>query len=108
LAFQGRFSTELFVMTQSDFLWLLFLGVLCTSFAFLVTIEIVKMLGAFTVSLSINLEPIYTILLAIFILNEHTLLNTKFYMGAALIILVVALNAWIKNRQKKAELKKLS
>ena len=108
LVFQGRFSPELFVMTQSDFFWLLFLGILCTSFAFLVTIEIVKMLGAFTVSLSINLEPIYTILLAIFILNEHTLLNTKFYMGAALIILVVALNAWIKNRQKKAELKKLS
>jgi drug/metabolite transporter (DMT)-like permease len=108
LAFQGRFSTELFVMTQSDFYWLLFLGILCTSFAFLVTIEIVKMLGAFTVSLSINLEPIYTILLAIFILNEHTLLNSKFYIGAALIILVVVLNAWIKNKQKKAELKKLS
>ena len=108
LIFQGRFTTELFIMTQSDFLWLLFLGILCTSFAFLVTIEIVKMLGAFTVSLSINLEPIYTILLAIFILNEHTLLNNKFYWGAALIIFVVAINAWIKNRQKKAELKKLS
>ncbi|MFM7661850.1 MAG: DMT family transporter, partial [Bacteroidota bacterium] len=108
LTFQGRLSTELFVMTQSDIMWLLFLGILCTSFAFLVTIEIVKMLGAFTVSLSINLEPIYTILLAIFILNEHTLLNTKFYMGAALIILVVALNAWIKNKQKKAELKKIT
>jgi drug/metabolite transporter (DMT)-like permease len=66
------------------------------------------MLGAFTVSLSINLEPIYTILLAIFILNEHTLLNSKFYIGATLIIVVVALNAWIKNRQKKAELKKIS
>lgn len=108
LAFQGRFSLELFVMSQSDFMWLLFLGILCTSFAFLVTIEIVKMLGAFTVSLSINLEPIYTILLAIFILNEHTLLNPKFYMGAALIIIVVALNAWTKNRQKKVELKNLS
>ena len=105
---QGRFSTELFIMSQSDFLWLLFLGILCTSFAFLVTIEIVKMLGAFTVSLSINLEPIYTILLAIFILSEHTLLNIKFYIGAVLIILVVVLNAWIKNRQKKAELKNLS
>ena len=104
---QGRFSAELFIMSQSDFLWLLFLGILCTSFAFLVTIEIVKMLGAFTVSLSINLEPIYTILLAIFILNEHTLLNSKFYIGATLIIVVVALNAWIKNRQKKAELKNL-
>lgn len=108
LAFQGRFSLELFVMSQSDFMWLLFLGILCTSFAFLVTIEIVKMLGAFTVSLSINLEPIYTILLAIFILNEHTLLSPKFYMGAALIIIVVALNAWTKNRQKKVELKNLS
>lgn len=107
-AFQGKLSTDLFVMSQSDFLWLLFLGILCTSFAFLVTIEIVKKLGAFTVSLSINLEPIYTILLAIFILNEHTLLNPRFYIGASIIILVVALNAWLKNKQKKSVIKNLS
>jgi len=107
-AVQGKLTTDLFTMTQSDFLWLLFLGILCTSFAFLVTIEIVKKLGAFTVSLSINLEPIYTILLAIFILNEHTLLNSNFYIGASIIIFVVALNAWLKNKQKKAEIKNLS
>ena len=108
LLFQGKLTSDLFIMTTSDFLWLLFLGILCTSFAFLITIEIVKVLGAFTVSLSINLEPIYTILLAIFILQEHTLLNNRFYIGATLIILVVIANGWMKNYQRRSKLKNLS
>lgn len=99
--FQGKWSfSELFIMRASDFYWLLFLGILCTSFAFLATIDIVKKLGVFTVSLSINLEPIYTIILAIFLLKEHKLLNTSFYWGAALIILVVLANGIIKHQQK--------
>ena len=108
LLFQGKLTSDLFIMTTSDFLWLLFLGILCTSFAFLITIEIVKVLGAFTVSLSINLEPIYTILLAIFILQEHTLLNNRFYIGATLIILVVIAHGWMKNYQRRLKLKNLS
>jgi drug/metabolite transporter (DMT)-like permease len=88
-------------MTWSDFAWLLFLGIVCTSFAFLVMIEIVKKLGAFTASLSINLEPVYTILLAIVILNEHQLLNLKFYIGSLIIILVVVLNGIVKHQQNK-------
>ncbi len=108
LILQQRFTTDIFIMTTSDFLWLLFLGILCTSFAFLITIEIVKVLGTFTVSLSINLEPIYTILLAIFILQEHTLLNNRFYIGATLIILVVIANGWMKNYQRRSKLKNLS
>lgn len=104
LLFQGRFSAELFVMSMSDFLWLLFLGVLCTSFAFLATIEVVKKLGAFTVSLSINLEPVYTIILAVIILKEHKLLNTNFYIGSAVIVIIVLLNAVIKSNWFKNKL----
>jgi drug/metabolite transporter (DMT)-like permease len=73
LWFTGKLTYPMLKMSMSDALWLLFLGVICTSFAFLMTIEIVKKLGAFTVSLSINLEPVYTIILAIFILKEHKL-----------------------------------
>jgi len=98
--FQGKLDLSLFKMTANDFYWLLFLGILCTSFAFLATVDIVKKLGAFTVSLSINLEPIYTIILAIFLLKEHKLLNSSFYWGASLIILVVLANGLIKHRQK--------
>ena len=72
---RGEFDTSLFTMTTSDFLWILFLGLVCTSFAFLVNINALKRLGAFTVSLSINLEPVYTILLAIVILEENKLLG---------------------------------
>jgi drug/metabolite transporter (DMT)-like permease len=101
LFFQGKLNPSLFEMTLSDFLWLLFLGILCTSVAFLLTIEIIKKLGAFTVSLSINLEPVYTMILAIFILKEHELLSNRFYFGSALIIVVVIANAVIKYYQNK-------
>ncbi len=101
LLLTGKLNIEVFSMTYSDLGWLLFLGILCTSFAFLVTMDIVKRLGAFTVSLSINLEPVYTILLAIFILKEHKLLNSNFYIGSAIIILVVILNGIFKHFQNK-------
>lgn len=101
LAYRGELTASLFEMTLSDFLWLLFLGILCTTFAFLAIIEILKRLGTFTVSLSINLEPVYTILLAIVILNENQLLGYKFYLGSVLIVAIVLANAAIKRRQRK-------
>lgn len=97
---QGMTNEKWFQMTMSDFLWLLFLGIACTSFAFLATIEVMKKLGAFTVSLSINLEPVYTIILAIPILHEDELLNGNFYIGSAMIILVVVANAIYKSYKK--------
>ncbi len=100
LGFQGELNSKLFEMEVSDVLWLLFLGILCTSFAFLATIEVVKRLGAFTVSLSVNLEPVYTILLAIAILNENEVLGTHFYTGSGIIVLVVVANAVIKYYMK--------
>jgi drug/metabolite transporter (DMT)-like permease len=106
LLFTGDLNENLFTMTISDFLWLLFLGILCTSFAFLATIEVVKRLGAFTVSLSINLEPVYTILLAIVILNENELLGFQFYMGSAIIVIVVIANALIKYQLSRYQTKK--
>lgn len=100
---QGEMNAELFILTTSDVLWLLFLGLLCTSFAFLVTVELVKRLGAFTVSLSINMEPVYTILLAIVILDENEIVGTQFYIGAGIIVAVVLANAFIKRIQRASQ-----
>jgi len=112
LLFTGKMNADLFVMRWEDFAWLLFLGIVCTTFAFVVIINIVKRLGAFTVSLSINLEPVYTILLAIVILNENELLGKKFYIGSVIIIVVVIANAiikyWLKARALKRAAKKMS
>lgn len=102
LGTQGMLNGNILKMTRSDLGWLLFLGIMCTSFAFLATIEVMKKLGAFTVSLSINLEPVYTILLAIPILHENEMLNNDFYMGSAMIIAVVIANAIYKSIVRKS------
>ncbi len=101
LGLEGSLDFSLFQMTLSDLLWLIFLGTVCTSFAFLVIVDLVKRLGTFTVSLSINMEPVYTILLAIVILNENQSLGYKFYIGAGIIVVVVIANAIIKYRMKR-------
>lgn len=98
LYFDNQLTAESLKMTQSDFWWLLFLGLVCTSLAFVLMIDVVKKLGAFTVSLSINLEPVYTIVLAIFLLKEHELLGINFYIGSLLIILIVITNSIIKTK----------
>ncbi len=99
----GDFNAELFVLSTSDVLWLLFLGLLCTSFAFLVTVELTKRLGAFTVSLSINMEPVYTIILAIALLGENKIVGTQFYIGASIIVVVVLMNGILKRFIRKAQ-----
>ena len=101
LFFTDKLALEYLSMTNSDFWWLIFLGLICTSFAFVTIINVVKKLGAFTVSLSINLEPVYTIILAIFILNEHELVGPKFYVGSSIIILTVLGNSILKTYQNK-------
>lgn len=105
--FDHSLNSTMFEMSWMDFFWLLFLGLICTSFAFLVVVDLVNRLGAFTVSLSVNLEPIYTILLAIVILNENQLLSNRFYVGSVIIVAVVVTNALIKYQVKNRALRKL-
>lgn len=91
----------LFYLSKNDLLWLLFLGLVCTSFAFIVAINLVKKLGAYTVSLTINLEPIYTMILAVVLLNEHKVLSIEFYVSAFLIVGALLLNAWLSRTPKE-------
>jgi len=107
LIFQGKMNSALFHISLSDFLWLLFLGIFCTSLAFLLVVQIVKMLGSFTVSLSINLEPVYTIILAIIILHENNSLGLNFYLGAGIIFAVVVTNAILKAPRIKKKIQQI-
>ncbi|XOV66261.1 MAG: DMT family transporter [Fluviicola sp.] len=97
----GNFNAQLWDISAEDIGWLLFLGIICTSFAFLAIVELVKHLGAFTVSLSINLEPVYAIILGILILNENQKLGFQFYLGSVIIVLVIFANAILKSYFKR-------
>jgi drug/metabolite transporter (DMT)-like permease len=54
----SSFNSAMFSIDQSLLMKLIFLGVVCTSIAFILAVNATKYLGAFTVSLTINLEPI--------------------------------------------------
>jgi drug/metabolite transporter (DMT)-like permease len=60
-----------------------------------------KRVSAFTANLAINLEPVYGIVLAALIFNEHDQLTPGFYIGAALILSCVLIHAYIKTRAKQ-------
>lgn len=98
---QHLFPQPQWFPTGNDWWWLIVLGLLCTSLAFALSLEALKEISAFISNLSINLEPVYGILLAIWILNEDTQLNFDFYLGTAIILVAVLLHPIITKVQKR-------
>ena len=98
LLFQNSFSLEFFQLPSSDWLYLILLSSICTAYAFIVSVKIMKYLTPYTVMLTINLEPIYAIVLALFIFGDKEKMNPEFYFGAFIVLFVVLLNGIIKNK----------
>ncbi|MFK7971114.1 MAG: DMT family transporter [Bacteroidia bacterium] len=87
---------------EADWPWLLFLAIGCTTLAFTLTMISLKSLSAFTTALAINLEPIYTIILAAVLFQQHENMQAGFYIGALIIILAVAVNPILKGRSRSS------
>jgi drug/metabolite transporter (DMT)-like permease len=66
-----------------------------------------KELSPFTVSMSINMEPLYAILLALLFFGDDELMSSGFYLGASIVFLAVLTNAYIKMLIKKKAAKAL-
>ncbi len=103
LLFKGQFNEALFDVPPLDWLWLLILGIICTAFAFVVGVKVMEELTPFTVSLTINLEPVYGIILAYLIFDDSERMSPQFYLGTVLIMASLYLNALRRKRLKKQE-----
>jgi len=64
----------------------LLLGTICTAYAFAVQVDIMKHLSAFIVALTINLEPVYGILMAWFLFGASEQMTGGFYLGTTIIL----------------------
>ncbi len=100
LLFSSGFTTEFFSLSIEDFGWLILLASVCTAYAFIASIKVMKYLSPYTVMLTINLEPIYGIILAVLIFKDSEHMNPMFYVGAAIILLTVILNGVVKKYKK--------
>ena len=84
----------------NDFVYLFLLGTICTAAVFVWMVEIMKYISPYSLIMAINLEPIYSIVLALIIFSESEHMNLSFYIGASVIILVVFLESYLKNKIK--------
>jgi len=84
----------------NDLLYLFILSSLCTVLLYLLFIESLKYLSAFTVNLSFNLEPIYAIVLAFLFFNEGKEVNAAFYVGCSFVMASVLLQSVLSRRER--------
>jgi drug/metabolite transporter (DMT)-like permease len=95
---------EAFSPNWLDTFYLLVLGLICTALAFVVSVQVMRILSPFTVSISINMEPIYAIILALLFFGESEQMTPGFYLGAAIILGTVigngVLKRYFRNKQR--------
>ncbi|CAI8349473.1 MAG: Uncharacterised protein [uncultured Bacteroidota bacterium] len=98
--FSGNYTLEAFELRQWDWLWIILIAWVCTSYAFNISIKVMQHLSPFTVMLIINLEPVYGILLSLAIWGDEELMSFRFYLGFVIVLGAILLNG-IYKRQKQ-------
>ncbi|PWK18030.1 DMT family transporter [Xanthomarina spongicola] len=99
--FGDGFSESFFTLSLSDFIYLFILASVCTAYAFIASVYVMRYISPYTVVLTYNLEPVYGIVLALILFPEKEIMSSSFYIGAAIIISVVMINGVIKNLKKQ-------
>jgi drug/metabolite transporter (DMT)-like permease len=100
LLFTNSFQTSFFKISASDWMYLAILSSICTAYAFIASVKVMKYLSPYTVMLTINLEPIYGIILAVIVFHEKEKMSPQFYIGAFVILFTVILNGIVKHYKR--------
>lgn len=101
---KGKFNADFFVLTANNWILLFVLASVCTAYAFTASVKVMQKLTPYTVMLTTNLEPVYGIILAYFILGGKEKMSTEFYIGAIIIVITVILNGVFKHYQNKKKI----
>lgn len=100
LIFDSGFNKDFFNLSLSDWKYIFVLGSICTAYAFIAGVHVMKKISPYTVVLTFNLEPVYGIVLAFLLFPEKEKMSIEFYIGAILIISTVIWNGILKNSNK--------
>ena len=79
-----------------NYLYIFILGSVCTAYAFIASVYLLKFISPYSVVLTYNLEPIYGILLALLFFGDNEKMSFQFYIGLFLILSSVLINMYVK------------
>ncbi|GCD76528.1 permease [Thermaurantimonas aggregans] len=85
---------------NGDWFLIFILASVCTAYAFIESVRVMKVLSPYSVMLTINLEPVYGILMAALFLGEREKMSPQFYLGTIIILSVVFIEAWLRRRKQ--------
>lgn len=94
-------AAALVELSAKDWLWLFILSSVCTAYATIGSVVVLKNVTPFTFMISLNLEPIYAILFSLWIFGEKEQMSPQFYIGVAIILLGVIGNILYKRQTQK-------
>ncbi len=95
--FEHEFTIDFFTLAAKDWILILILSSVCTAYAFTAAVKVMRKLSPYTVMLTTNLEPVYGIILAYYIIGGKEKMSTEFYIGAVIILITVISNGIIKH-----------
>ena len=84
--------------TVMDWIWIAVLSLVCSVYAYAVAINLTKKLSVFFIQLTLNLEPVYGIILALLVFGKNEVMGWSFYAGTAVILGAVVAYPFVKNR----------
>ncbi len=82
--------------SAQDWVWLLVLVWGCTLLPYYLSLQAMRHISAFATNLTINLEPVYGVLLAALLFREDKDLNPNFYLGMLIILVAVFSHPFLK------------
>ena len=92
--------------TLMDWFWIATLAGVCSVYAYSTAVELMKKISVFLIQLTLNLEPVYGIIMALIIFGSSEKMGTNFYVGTGIIMISVLVYPYLRKRfDQRAALK---
>lgn len=101
LLLAGEFTNSFFSVSTGGWLWLGILSVIGTAFPFIASVNLMRKISPYTVTLTVNLETIYGIIIAYFLWKKDEAMTPGFYLGALIILATIFGNSLLKGYMKR-------
>lgn len=102
LLLTGEFTPSFFQVSSGGWMWLSILSIVGTAYPFIASVNLMKKISPYTVTLTVNLETVYGIIIAYFLWKKDEAMTPGFYVGTLIILATIFGNGLLKSYLKKA------
>jgi drug/metabolite transporter (DMT)-like permease len=101
--FYTGFDFKIISISTLDLVWIIVLAIGCTVYPYVEMLNLYKKISVFTINLSLNLEPVYGIILAYLFFKQSEIMTKEFYIGGFLVFIPVVLQSYIDKKKSPAD-----